>query len=60
MTIDQVYTEGIRGLSPIDMATAKEMGYCVKLLAIANRTDKGVEVRVHPTMLPLNASDGHG
>lgn len=51
--IDQVYTEGIRGLSPIDMATAKEMGYCVKLLAIANRTDKGVEVRVHPTMLPL-------
>ncbi len=53
VTIDQVYTEGIRGLSPIDMATAKEMGYCVKLLAIANRTDKGVEVRVHPTMLPL-------
>lgn len=51
--IDQVYTEGIRDLSPIDMATAKEMGYCVKLLAIANRTDKGVEVRVHPTMLPL-------
>lgn len=53
VTIDQVYTEGIRGLNPIDMATAKEMGYCVKLLAIANRTDKGVEVRVHPTMLPL-------
>ena len=52
--IDQVYTEGIRNLSPIDMATAKEMGYCVKLLAIANRTDKGIEVRVHPTMLPLS------
>lgn len=52
VTIDQVYTEGIRDLNPIDMATAEEMGYCVKLLAIANHTDKGIEVRVHPTMLP--------
>lgn len=51
--IDQVYTEGIRNLDPVDMATAAEMGYCVKLLAIANHTGKGIEVRVHPTMLPL-------
>ena len=30
------------------------MGYCVKLLALANRTDEGIDVRVHPTMVPLD------
>ena len=54
ITLDQVYTEGIRNLSAIDMATAKELGYALKLLAIANLKDEGVEVRVHPTMLPLD------
>ena len=54
ITMDQVYTEGIRNLSAIDMATAKELGYALKLLAIANLKDEGVEVRVHPTMLPLD------
>lgn len=54
VTIDQVYTEGIRDLSPIDLSTARDMGYCVKLLAIANRCEKGIDVRVHPTMLPLD------
>jgi homoserine dehydrogenase len=53
VTLDQVSTEGIRGIMPTDLVAAKEMGYCVKLLAIANRTAKGVDVRVHPTMLPL-------
>ncbi len=53
VTMDQVPTEGIRGITPVDLATAAEMGYCIKLLAIANRTDKGVDVRVHPTMLPV-------
>ncbi|MDO4400348.1 MAG: homoserine dehydrogenase, partial [Coriobacteriia bacterium] len=54
ITLDQVYTEGIRNLSAIDMATAKELGYALKLLAIANLKEEGVEVRVHPTMLPLD------
>lgn len=54
VTLDQVYAEGIRTIMPVDLIMAKEMGYCVKLLAIANRTDKGVDVRVHPTMLPLS------
>ena len=54
ITMSQVYTEGIRDLSAIDMATAKELGYALKLLAIANLTDGGVEVRVHPTMLPVD------
>ena len=53
VSMDQVYTEGIRDLSAIDMATAKELGYALKLLAIANLREDGVEVRVHPTMLPL-------
>ena len=53
VSMDQVYTEGIRDLSAIDMATAKELGYALKLLAIANLKEDGVEVRVHPTMLPL-------
>jgi len=53
VTLDQVSTEGIRGIMPTDLLAAKEMGYCVKLLAIANRTAKGIDVRVHPTMLPL-------
>ncbi|MDD6651362.1 MAG: homoserine dehydrogenase [Eggerthellales bacterium] len=48
-----VYTEGIRNLNPLDFATAKSMGYAVKLVAHANLTDDGVFVRVHPTMLPL-------
>ena len=54
ITMSQVYTEGIRDLSAIDMATAKELGYALKLLAIANLTDEGVDVRVHPTMLPID------
>lgn len=51
---DDVYTEGIRNIMPTDLAAAKEMGYCVKLLAIGNRTDAGIDVRVHPTMVPLS------
>ena len=54
VTMADVHTEGIRSLSPVDLATAQEMGYCVKLLAIGNRTDAGIDVRVHPAMLPLD------
>ena len=54
VNLDDVYTEGIRNIMPTDLAAAKEMGYCVKLLAIGNRTDAGVDVRVHPTMVPLS------
>lgn len=51
-TMDQVFTEGIRRISPVDLAMAHEMGYTVKLLAHAYRTDAGIDVRVHPTMIP--------
>ena len=52
VTINDVYTEGIRNITPTDLDAAADMGYCVKLLAIGNRTAKGVDVRVHPTMIP--------
>jgi homoserine dehydrogenase len=52
VVLDQVYTEGITMLSPVDLAIADSLGYAVKLLAIANRTPEGIEMRVHPTMLP--------
>jgi homoserine dehydrogenase len=49
----QVPVEGITDISPIDLDYAREMGYAIKLLAIANRTDGGIDIRVHPAMLPL-------
>ena len=52
VVLSDVSTEGIRNVQPIDLKTAHDMGYVVKLLAIAHRTDEGVDVRVHPTMIP--------
>ena len=52
VTMNQVFTEGIRRISPVDLAMAHEMGYAVKLLAHAYRSDGGIDVRVHPTMIP--------
>lgn len=54
VTIDQVYTEGIRRISPIDLTMAHDSGYVVKLVAHARRSEKGIDVRVHPTMIPEN------
>ncbi|MBX3236959.1 MAG: homoserine dehydrogenase [Nitrospiraceae bacterium] len=47
-----VYTEGITGLTPIDIAYAKEFGFTIKLLAIAKYVEGEIEARVHPTMVP--------
>jgi homoserine dehydrogenase len=47
-----VYREGITEVSAADVAAAREMDSVVKLLAICERTDKGVSVRVHPAMIP--------
>ncbi len=52
VVMSDVHTEGIRNIQPIDLATAHDMGYVVKLLAIAHRTPEGIDVRVHPTMIP--------
>jgi len=52
VVMSQVPAEGIRTLSPADIAYATEMGHTIKLLAIAQRTESGVDIRVHPTMIP--------
>lgn len=53
VTISDVHTEGIEKITSMDLDAARDMGYCVKLLALAHRTNEGIDVRVHPTMLPL-------
>lgn len=54
VTQDDVYTRGISNISPLDLEAAANMGYAVKLLAIAHRTEGGIDVRVHPTMIPVD------
>ncbi|MBA4373434.1 MAG: homoserine dehydrogenase [Thermodesulfovibrio sp.] len=51
-SIKDVYVEGISKISPMDIDFARELGYKLKLLAIAKETDGKVELRVHPTMVP--------
>lgn len=53
VVMDQVPAEGIRSLAPADLEYAEEIGCAIKLLAIANRGEDGIDVRVHPTMIPL-------
>jgi homoserine dehydrogenase len=54
ITLDDVYVEGITAISPQDIEYAGELGYCIKLLAIAKETPRGIDVRVHPAFLPLS------
>ena len=49
-----VYREGITNITADDIAAAKELGYVVKLLAVAEERDGGVGARVHPAMVPLD------
>ncbi|MCP4188574.1 MAG: homoserine dehydrogenase [Gammaproteobacteria bacterium] len=52
LQFDAVYTEGIGGVSSEDVVYANQLGYRIKHLGIARRSDKGVEMRVHPTLIP--------
>lgn len=54
-----VYIEGIRHVSPLDIEFADDLGYRIKLLGIARKTDQGIEQRVHPCMVPLDAPIAH-
>jgi homoserine dehydrogenase len=54
-----VHVEGIRHVSAIDIAFAKEFGYRIKLLAISRRTPRGIEQRVHPCMVPADTPIAH-
>ena len=52
LQFDAVYTEGISGVSTEDVVYAGQLGYRIKHLGIARRTAKGIEMRVHPTLIP--------
>lgn len=49
---DKAYVEGITKLAGADIKYAEQLGYRIKLLGITKRTDKGVELRVHPSLVP--------
>lgn len=52
LAFDRAYVEGIRGLASIDIRHAEELGHRIKLLGITRRRPEGVELRVHPTLVP--------
>ena len=52
---DDIYLEGITNISIEDIRAAADLGYRIKLLGVAQRTDTGIEQRVHPTMVPLES-----
>ena len=54
--LDAIYIEGISQITLEDIRAASELGFRIKLLAVAQRTDTGIEQRVHPTMIPANAA----
>ncbi len=51
---DQAHVEGITALQATDIQYAQQLGYRIKLLGIARRRDNGIELRVHPTLIPAN------
>ena len=52
LQFESVYTEGITEITSEDVAFAAELGYRIKHLGVAKRTPKGLELRVHPTLIP--------
>jgi len=55
-SFDAVYVEGIETITPADIEAAADLGYRIKLLGVALRTDSGIEQRVHPTMVPKHTA----
>jgi homoserine dehydrogenase len=71
MQFDRAYVEGISKLDATDIKYAEDLGYRIKLLGITRRTARGIELRVHPTLIPakrliasvegaMNAVEVHG
>ncbi len=52
LQFDKVFTEGISKIEPIDVVYADELGYRIKHLGIARKVADGIELRVHPTLIP--------
>ncbi len=53
---DQIHVEGIETITAADIEAAENLGYRIKLLAVAERTPSGIEARVHPAMVPQDAT----
>ena len=53
INFEQIYIEGIGNIDSLDIQFAQEFGYRIKLLAVSRQTAKGIESRVHPTMIPI-------
>ncbi|WP_262965856.1 homoserine dehydrogenase [Methylobacter psychrophilus] len=52
LQFEQVYTEGITQITRLDVEYAEQLGYRIKHLGIARKTPEGIELRVHPTLIP--------
>lgn len=55
-SFESVYVEGIEDITPADIEAAGDLGYRIKLLGVALRTESGIEQRVHPTMVPKHTA----
>jgi homoserine dehydrogenase len=53
---DAIYVEGISSITPADLEAADELGYRIKLLGVASRSETGIEQRVHPAMVPKHSA----
>lgn len=54
--LESIFIEGIEAVTNEDIEAAEELGYRIKLLAVAQKTDSGIEQRVHPTMIPAHSA----
>ena len=52
---EEIYVEGISSITNADIEAASQLGYRIKLLGVATKTDTGIEQRVHPTMVPIDS-----
>ena len=53
LQFERCYTEGISKITPEDVEYAEELGYRIKHLGVSRRSEKGIDLRVHPTMIPV-------
>ena len=56
VALDEIHIEGIEGITSADIEAADDLGYRIKLLGVALKTDSGIECRVHPTMVPRQSA----
>ena len=56
VSFDDIYLEGIEAITLADIEAADELGYRIKLLGVAQRTETGIEQRVHPAMVPKSSA----